>query len=329
MELKISQSSSNHEANEVIDLFQKTFTQGSQSTGSPYLHFMDACTQALAAQDSARRVTQFVFRQFISEINKNGGSSGRLKQSFDRLQNEYAQLQKSAETERHKAQQAVNSATNQVTTLQQQLCDAQERNTDLLKQVNIFRQQLHHKDGMAQFPPSSPGSLGRGGSITSRSQGSGGGFRQPHPSQVPTHQQYQQPRHPFSTTNRGSGPPPQEIHANRPQMRGMAPHTMATSGRIDPTPIRVAPSFEQTRNNSISSGAPPVRNVRPGYTFTSNRNSGSMGSGNNNRNSSSSNNNNNNNNNGPVRRMQQSYSSRPSSFGRPSTMGFIGGSRRR
>lgn len=325
MELCIAEAPVNP-PEEFKTMFQKVFTKGTHSTGSPYLQYMDACQKALAAQDAARRVTQFVFKQFCLETNKSGESSGRLKQSFERLKQDYTQLQQSSSAQRLEAEQAVATAQNRANSLQQQLSAQHQKNSELLEQVEFFRQQLA-KEGFLQ-PPSSPGSLGRG-SVNSKgsaghhgqSHGNGGGHY--HLGQSRSQNPHQGHRtSSFSSQGLGQPPPPlREVHANRQNLLAPPPPNInihrAPPGPPDPTPIRIAPSFDSTSRSTTTTGtgAPPIRDLRGGYTFTSSRHHSSLSAGSNGSGG------------GPVRRMQQSFaSSRPTNYGRPG--GMLGGRRR-
>ena len=291
MELCIAEAPANPTPALLKGMFQKLFTKGPNSTGSPYLNYMDACIYALEAQESAKTMTQFLFRQFCVETNKSGRSSGRLQEAFDRLQNEYTQLQQSTSTQRIEAEQALAASESRYQTMHQKLTDAYNKEKELLQQVEFFRQHS------ASNGAGSVSSRSQGSGQT-RSNGSGNGNRQAFP-------------------NRGAVQPPpfqQVLPSNNNIMRqrgGVRPHP-------DPTPIRIAPSFESSRT---ASGAPAIRNVtNQGYVFstTSGRNLSMASSG-----SSAG---------GPVRRMQQSFSSRPSIYGRSSgggTGGFLAAGRRR
>jgi len=287
-------------------MFQKVFTKGPHSTGSQYLNYMDACLKALEMQNSSKKVTQFVFQQLCLVANKSGRSSGRLQESYDRLRNELTQLQQSASTQRMEAEQAMATAENRYQTLHQKLTDSYNKNKELLEQVEFFRQQIPKRHGPSSSTAGGGG--GAGGSISSRSQGSG-----------------------HSRNHHHGGGGGGNNNGNRPAVfpnQGLlvAAHNNHSVGGPDPTPIRIMPSFDSTRNRA--SGAPAMRNAftSQGYVFSSSSNNSrnhsmSSGSGGG----------------GPVRRMQQSHTSRPTIFGRPlsgsgsgsGNGGFLGGGHRR
>ena len=340
MQLCISEAPVNP-PNNMQNMFQTAFTKGPNSVGSQFLQYADACRTALQAQEAARRVTQVCFKQLARVTNMAVESSGRLKESYERLKQDFTQLQQSSNAQRLEAEQAISSAHSKSNALKQQLSEQQRKNNELLQQVDFFRGELA-KAGL--LPPPSPGGSMDRGSVNSgsagrvhsghmHSSGNGHGHEQSyhhHHGQSQTHGLGQHRSSSFAPGMRQPPPPLREVHTNRQLGHAPSHHhhhqqqqrAPAMGMPLDPTPVRIADSFDSTmgRSTATVTGAPPIRDLRGGYTFsgrtTQHHGTTSVGGG-----GSSSGGQ------GPVLRVHQSFaSSRPADFGR--SKGFLGGRRR-